>query len=618
MEKCKYKRANDVEKSLGKSTVAVKKSPWNNLFGKLRVLLPYLWPDNTLLQIRVILCVILVISLRVINVFLPRLQRDIIDVLALHDGSFPFDLILYFTGLKILQGGPGFGRFGSLINTAKNFLWIRVQQHNSKKLKLKLFNNLHQLGVRWHHSRKTGEVLRVMDRGTAAVTTVLNTAFFQIVPIIADVFIAMGALSYDLNIYFGLIIFGTMIIYLIVAVIGTEYRTKFKRKMNDADNEQRSRSVDSLLNSETVKLYGNEQYESDQFSHYMDKYQDKEWKSDVIIYIFNMCQNLTLNCGLLAGSLYCAYLISQKQLTVGDFVLFSTYMLQLTHPFNQLSMFYRTIQEALINMEHMFDLMNEEREVEDVLQAPNFNPSQTDIVLENVSFHYNLKQPILKNISLKVAQGSSLAIVGPSGSGKSTLIKLLLRFFDPIEGKILIGNQNISLVQQTSLRQNIGVVPQDTVLFNDTVDYNIKYGRIGASTEEAENACKVAEVHDRIMNLPDTYQTKVGERGMKLSGGEKQRIAIARTLLRSPKIIILDEATSSLDTATEKNIQNALSEVCKNRTSVIVAHRLSTIQDADQIIVLQDGEIIESGNHNNLIAQKGKYYEMWNLQQIQP
>ena len=335
----------------------------------------------------------------------------------------------------------------------------------------------------------------------------------------------------------------------------------------------------------------------------------------VFFHIFNLTQTMCLHLGLMAGSMYCAYLISLHEMTVGDFVLFGTYMMQLMQPLNQLSMFYRTIQEAMIDMENMFDLMNAEKEIKDVPGALTFSPTKTDIVLDNVSFHYDIKQPILKNISLKVPEGSSLAVVGPSGSGKSTLIKLLLRFFDPTEGRIMIGEQDIKHVQQVSLRQSIGVVPQDSVMFNETINYNIKYGRIGAKCDEARQASKVAEVHDRIMNLPDDYFTKVGERGMKLSGGEKQRVAIARTILRSPRLIFLDEATSSLDSATEKNIQSALSEVCKNRTSVIVAHRLSTIQDADHIIVLQDGEIIESGTHTELIAAGGKYHEMWNIQQ---
>ena len=619
--KYKYKKAADLEKNVTPSdqdtVVEVKKSPWNNLWGKLKILLPYLWPKKSVkLQLSVVTSVILLMSLRVVNVFVPRLNKEIIDVLALQNGQFPYGIILLYTLVKLLQGGTGNLRSGGLIGTLKSILWIKVEQNTSKELRLELFNHLHRLGVRWHNSRKTGEVLRIIDRGSSSVNIVLNSAFFQVLPIIIDTFVAMAALSYDLNFYFGLIILLTMIVYLVIAVIGTECRTNIKRSMNEADNEQRAKTVDSLLNSETVKLYGNEEYESDQFSHYMDVFLRKDWILKLLMNGFNTIQTLALNCGLLVGSLYCAYLISLHELTVGDYVLFVTYMMQLMAPLKQLAFLYRTIQEALINMENMFELMSVEEEIKDIPEAKDFKSDDMNITFENVSFHYNVNQPILKNISFKVPQGTTLAVVGPSGSGKSTLIKLLMRFFDTTEGKIKIGEENIKVFKQSSLRQNIGVVPQDTVLFNESIEYNIQYSKIGASIEESENAAKLAGIHEKILDFPEKYKTIVGERGLKLSGGEKQRIAIARTLLRSPNLMILDEATSSLDTATEKNIQNALSEVCKNRTCVIVAHRLSTIQEADNIIVLRDGEIVEQGSHDQLLALGEEYYSMWNIQKV--
>ena len=619
--KYKYKKAADLEKNVTPSdqdtVVEIKKSPWNNLWGKLKILLPYLWPKKSVqLQLSVVTSVFLLMSLRVVNVFVPRLNKEIIDILALQNGQFPYGIILLYTLVKLLQGGTGSGRSGGLIGTLKSILWIKVEQNTSKELKLELFNHLHRLGVRWHHSRKTGEVLRIIDRGSSSVNTVLNAAFFQVLPIIIDTFVAMAALSYDLNFYFGLIILLTMIVYLVIAVIGTECRTNIKRSMNEADNEQRAKTVDSLLNSETVKLYGNEEYESDQFSHYMDVFLRKEWILRMLMNGFNTIQTLALNCGLLVGSLYCAYLISLHELTVGDYVLFVTYMMQLMAPLKQLAFLYRTIQEALINMENMFELMSVEEEIKNIPEAKDFRSEDMNITFENVSFHYNVNQPVLKNISFKVPQGTTLAVVGPSGSGKSTLLKLLMRFFDTTEGKIKIGDENIQVFKQSSLRQNIGVVPQDAVLFNESIEYNIQYSKIGASIEESENAAKLAGIHEKILDFPEKYKTIVGERGLKLSGGEKQRIAIARTLLRSPNLMILDEATSSLDTATEKNIQNALSEVCKNRTCVVVAHRLSTIQEADNIIVLRDGEIVEQGSHDQLLALGREYYSMWNIQKV--
>ena len=415
--KYKYKKAADIEKNVTPSdqdtVVEIKKSPWNNLWGKLKILLPYLWPKKSVqLQLSVVASVFLLMSLRVVNVFVPRLNKEIIDILAIQNGQFPYGIILLYTLVKLLQGGTGSGRSGGLIGTLKSILWIKVEQNTSKELKLELFNHLHRLGVRWHNSRKTGEVLRIIDRGSSSVNTVLNAAFFQVLPIIIDTFVAMAALSYDLNFYFGLIILLTMIVYLVIAVIGTECRTNIKRSMNEADNEQRAKTVDSLLNSETVKLYGNEEYESDQFSHYMDVFLRKEWILRMLMNGFNTIQTLSLNCGLLVGSLYCAYLISLHELTVGDYVLFVTYMMQLMAPLKQLAFLYRTIQEALINMENMFELMSVEEEIKNIPEAKDFRSEDMNITFENVSFHYNVNQPVLKNISFKRILGYLRKLAG--------------------------------------------------------------------------------------------------------------------------------------------------------------------------------------------------------------
>ena len=614
-----YRRAQTVKKDEAVDidsgeNVKVKKSTWANLWPKFKVLRYYLWPSgNRLHQSRVVLCIVLVLSLRAINVLVPQLNKNIVDNLA--EGQFPYHLILGYTGVKLLQGGAGSGRIGGWISCLKNIIWINVEQFTVRELRLRLFNHLHRLGVRWHYSRRTGEVLRVMDRGTSSVTLLLDTAFFKIFPIFIDVFVAIGALSYDLNFYFGLIIFATTLVYLIIAVIGAEYRTKFKRSMNEADNDQRARSVDSLLNSETVKLFGNEEYEGEVYQKYIKKFQEKEWMSMVIVYSFHVLQSLVLNAGVLFGSLYCAYLISKQQLTVGDFILFGTYMMQLMQPLNQLIMMYRQIQEAMINMENMFELLDEEEEIKNIPGAIPFQPCSSDALFDNVSFQYSPKQNILNNISFHIPSGSTLGIVGPSGSGKSTIIKLVLRLFDPIDGKIQIGGVNIKDVEQTSLRRSIGVVPQETVLFNETVEYNINYGRIGAELKDIKEAAKWASLHDRIESFPDGYASKVGERGLKLSGGEKQRVAISRAFLRSPLILLLDEATSSLDTETEQSIQESLEKVCKDRTCIVVAHRLSTVMGADKIIVLSDGEIVETGTHEELMNANNIYAGMWTKQE---
>ena len=589
----------------------IRTSFWN----KMKMILSLTLSDNNLwVKIRVMLCFLLVLSVRGLNFLIPRLNKCIIDELTA--GSYPVGLILLCTGAKFLQGGTGAGRGGGFVNSLKNILWLKVEQNTSKNMRLRLFSHLHHLGLRWHQERKTGEVMRIMDRGTSSITTLLNTAVFQVIPIMIDVIITTVYLALDLNIYFGLIIFLTVILYTGIAVIGTKVRTQTKREMNDADNDQRARHVDSLLNSQTVKVCGNEEYESEVYEECVDKYQDKEWVFMFSLDILTQLQNLVLNTGVLAECLYCGYLISVQVTTVGDFVMLMTYMTQLMQPLSQLTWLYRTIQEAIVNMENIFELLEEEEEVKNVSGALNFIPDKTDIQFKNVSFYYHPEHPILKDISFIVPEGKMVAIVGPSGSGKSTIINLLLRFYDPIAGDIRINDNDIRLLDQTSLRRNIGAVPQDTVLFNDTIKYNIGYGRIEASHEDIAEAAVLADLNAVIDCLPDGYNTKVGERGLKLSGGEKQRVAIARTFLKHPKILILDEATSALDTTTENKVQASLSKVCKGITCIVVAHRLSTVMHADQILVLGGGEIVERGTHQELLIIGGEYADMWNKQLI--
>ncbi|XP_030375007.1 ATP-binding cassette sub-family B member 6, mitochondrial [Scaptodrosophila lebanonensis] len=590
-------------------------SAFRNGWRKLRTLFPYLWPKKDwTLQFAVMVCITLLIAGRVIKLFLPIYRKKLVDSLTIEPILFRWDFVLIYVALSFLQGG-GTGGMG-LFNNLRTFLWIRVQQYTTREIEIDLFRHLHQLSLRWHLQRKTGEVLRVMDRGTDSINNLLNYIFFSITPTILDLLVAVAYFIYAFNWWFGLIVFLTMFLYIASTILITEWRTKYQRRMNLADNEQRARSVDSLLNFETVKYYGAEHYEVDCYREAILKYQKEEFLSMVTLNILNTAQNIILCLGLLTGSLLCVYLVVHHQtLTVGDFVLFSTYLMELYMPLNWFGTYYRAIQKNFVDMENMFDLLREDQEIVD---APGSAPLLTaggGIEFNNVTFGYSPEKLVLRNVSFNVPAGKTVAIVGPSGAGKSTLMRLLFRFYDVQTGAILIDGQNIKLVQQQSLRQAIGVVPQDTVLFNNTIFFNIQYAKQEASDEAVYEAARLADIHDRILGFPDRYETKVGERGLRLSGGEKQRVAIARTLLKAPIIVLLDEATSALDTHTERNIQAALARVCANRTTIIVAHRLSTVIHADEILVLQEGSIVERGSHDQLLQRvDGIYADMWQQQ----
>ncbi|KAH8382638.1 hypothetical protein KR009_004511 [Drosophila setifemur] len=590
-------------------------SAFRNGWRKLRTLFPYLWPKKDVAsQLAVMVCIVLLIAGRVIKLFLPIYRKKLVDSLTIAPIIFRWDFVLVYVGLSFLQGG-GTGTMG-LFNNLRSFLWIRVQQYTTREIEIELFRHLHQLSLKWHLNRKTGEVLRVMDRGTDSINNLLNYIVFSITPTILDLLVAVAFFIYAFNWWFGLIVFLTMFLYIASTIAITEWRTKYQRRMNLADNEQRARSVDSLLNFETVKYYGAENYEVDCYRAAILKYQKEEFLSMVTLNMLNTAQNLILCLGLLTGSLLCVYLVVHHQtLTVGDFVLFSTYLMELYMPLNFFGTYYRAIQKNFVDMENMFDLLREEEEIVD---APGCSPLLTaggSIEFSNVTFGYSPEKMVLRNVSFTVPAGKTVAIVGPSGAGKSTLMRLLFRFYDVQTGAILIDGQNIKLVQQQSLRQAIGVVPQDTVLFNNTVFYNIEYAKLGASADAVYEAARAADIHEKILSFPDSYETKVGERGLRLSGGEKQRVAIARTLLKAPIIVLLDEATSALDTHTERNIQAALNRVCANRTTIIVAHRLSTVIHADEILVLKEGSVVERGRHDQLILREdGIYADMWQQQ----
>ncbi|CAH1113985.1 unnamed protein product [Psylliodes chrysocephalus] len=616
MQNVDYFSLNDPQRNFGPPQDRENRSTWSNFWKKVKVLSPFLWPKkDAVLQFRVLICFLLLAGGRVINLYVPIYQKLIVDSISVEESQLQFrwDWVLIYVGFKFLQGG-GTGGMG-LLNNLRSFLWIRIQQYTTREVEVELFRHLHSLSLRWHLGRKTGEVLRVMDRGTDSINNLLNYIVFSIFPTIVDILVAVIFFIAAFNIWFGLIVFVTMLLYIILTITITEWRTKYQRRMNLADNATRARSVDSLLNFETVKYYGAEQYEVDAFREAVLNYQAEEFKSSITLNILNTVQNVIICGGLLTGSLLCVYLVVDKRtLQPGDYVLFATYIIQLYVPLNWFGTYYRAIQKNFVDMENMFDLLREEQEVIDAPGAGPIAVKRGEVEFNNVTFGYLPEKLVLKNVTFSVPAGKTVALVGPSGSGKSTVIRLLFRFYDVETGSIVIDGQNIKTVSQESLRRSIGVVPQDTVLFNNTIKYNIKYGRLTASDADVIDSAKGADIHEKILTFPDAYDTQVGERGLRLSGGEKQRVAIARTLLKAPNIILLDEATSALDTKTERNIQDSLERMCANRTTIIVAHRLSTIIHAYEILVLQDGEIIERGRHDNLIGQEGVYASMWRQQ----
>ncbi|KAF7709660.1 ATP-binding cassette sub-family B member 6 isoform X1 [Silurus meridionalis] len=597
--------------------VRVSESKWQSWIRKVTLLLPYMWPRSSgPLQFLVFLCVCLLGLERLINVLVPVYSKNIVNQLSEKENwrSLAATVCIYVL-LKFLQGG-GAGTSG-FVSNMRSFLWTHVQQHTSRTVQLELFAHLHALSLRWHLGRKTGDVLRSIDRGTASVSHLLDYILFTMLPTIADIVIAIIFFVSSFNAWFGLIVFICMLLYLILTIIITEWRTKYRREMNTQDNNAKSKAVDSLLNFETVKYYNSENYEVRRFEDAILKYQTSEWKTNASLALLNQTQNLIIGSGLLAGSLLCAYFVTVDQFQVGDYVLFGTYIVQLYMPLNWFGTYYRLIQAAFIDMENMLELLTEEKEVKDDLNAVDLFCTEGRVDFQNVCFSYTAGKEILRNVSFTVMPGQTVALVGQSGSGKSTIIRLLFRFYDVQEGCILVDGQDISKAKQSSLRSYIGVVPQDTVLFNDNIRENIRYGRISATDQAVEEAALAADIHHKILSLSDGYDTQVGERGLKLSGGEKQRVAIARTILKAPRIILLDEATSALDTQTERNIQASLTRVCASRTTIVVAHRLSTIIASDLILVLHEGQIVEHGRHEELLAMQGMYSAMWQKQQQQ-
>ncbi len=580
----------------------------NNL-KTLKVLGFYLWPEKRWdLRFRVIAAVIFLILAKVLNMYVPFLLKNAVDVFSkpLSAMTLPIGLLLSYGFARILVAV-----FGEL----RDFIFVKVGQHAQRTIALNTFKHLHGLSLQFHLSRHTGGLSRVIERGTRGIQFVLQFMTFNILPTLFEIVLVTGAVIYHFNFIFGAIIFLTIFIYIFLTIAVTEWRTKFRKNMNSAESSANTKAIDSLLNFETVKYFGNEEHEYGRYDLSLAKYELAAVTSQMSLSLLNFIQSTIIGIGLVAVMWMTGQGILNGTYTVGDFVLINTFLIQLYLPLNFLGFVYREIKNSLIDMDKMFELISVHSEVADQEGALDINVTAGAIEFENVQFGYNPDRQILKGISFKVDAGKTLAIVGASGSGKSTISRLLFRFYDLQGGDIKIDGQSLKSVTQKSVRKAIGVVPQDTVLFNDSIGYNILYGKPSATEAQMHEASKMAKIHDFVMSLSQKYETPVGERGLKLSGGEKQRVAIARTILKNPQILIFDEATSALDTHKEKEIQQSLREISIHKTTLIIAHRLSTVVDADEIIVLNDGKILERGKHTDLLDKKGEYFQMWSKQQ---
>ena len=572
-------------------------------------LLPHLWPKNQMeMRARVTIALLCLAAAKFFNIFVPILFKRLVDALTHKPDlvlALPLGLLLAYGIARVLTQS-----FSEL----RDAVFARVAQRAIRKVALDTFRHLHNLSMRFHLDRQTGGLSRVIERGAKGIEFLLFFVLFNILPTILEIGLVCGILWWLYDWRYAAVTFATIGGYVWFTFALTEWRIKHRRRMNEADQEANTKAVDSLLNYETVKYFGNEEHEAKRYDVALQVYEREAVRTRVSLAFLNIGQNLIIAAGVTLLMGMAAMEVVQGKATVGDFVLVNAYLIQLYLPLNFLGTVYREIRQALIDMEAMFALLGVDVEVADKPGAPPLKVAGGKVEFRHVAFGYDPRRPILKDVSFTVEPGRTLAIVGPSGAGKSTISRLLFRFYDVTEGAILIDGQNIADVQQASLRAAIGVVPQDTVLFNDTLKYNIAYGRPSASEEEIVEAARLARLHDLVARLPDGYATKVGERGLKLSGGEKQRVAIARTILKGPPILLLDEATSALDSHTEREIQDALDRVSKNRTTLVIAHRLSTIVGADEIIVLDQGTIVERGTHQALLAKGGLYASMWNRQ----
>ena len=576
-----------------------------------KLLFPFLWPNKRSdLRKRVSLALICLILAKVASVYTPLILGRSVD--SLTELSSGINLLMLIPIALIISYGVA--RIASLtFEGMRDALFSKVSQHAIREVSLTIFKHLHSLSLQFHLNRQTGALSKFIDRGTKGIDFLLRYVIFNVVPTFIEIILVSIILLNLYGYFYALITIITITIYVILTFVITQWRVQFRRDMNSADNSVSTKMIDSLLNFETVKYFNNENHEFNRLDVSLKKYELAANKSRHSLSLLNIAQIIVIMSGITIMLVMTAFGIRSNDISIGGFVVINAYMLQLYQPLNFLGSVYREIQQSLVDMENMFNLLDEKSKVKDSLKQLKIN-SKTEIKFSNISFGYDERRTVIKDISFEVPNGKKVAIVGPTGAGKSTISRLLFRFYDPTNGSIYINDENINSISQHSLRKIIGVVPQDTVLFNDTIHYNISYGDPKASEDDIINAAKNADIHDFVISLPDGYETIVGERGLKLSGGEKQRVAIARTFLKNPKILFFDEATSALDSSTEKEIQKNLENMSKDKTTLIIAHRLSTAAYADNIIVLDKGSIIEQGSHNYLLDLKGKYFEMWEKQ----
>jgi ATP-binding cassette subfamily B protein len=579
-----------------------------NDWATIGTLLPYLW----VYKWRVMAAMLCLIGAKVANIGVPLVLKNIVDRLSI-DPSNPQALLVLPLGALVAYGALRFST--TLFTELREFLFARVTQRAVRTIALKVFRHLHALSLRFHLNRQTGGMTRDIERGTRGVNSLVSYSLFSILPTLVEITLVLGYLATRYDKWFSIITGAALVIYITFTIVVTEWRTHFRRTMNELDSKANTKAIDSLINFETVKYFGNEDYEAKRYDEGLQSYERAAVRSQTSLSFLNSGQSLIIAAAVTAILWRATQGVIDKSMTLGDLVLVNSFMLQLYIPLNFLGVIYREIKQSLADMERLFGLLAQHREVADSPDAKPLVTRGAQVAFSHVEFSYDPKRQILFDVDFTIPAGTTTAVVGHSGSGKSTLSRLLFRFYDVQQGAISIDGQDIRKLTQDSLRHAIGIVPQDTVLFNDTIEYNIAYGRPGASREDIVAAARAASIHDFIESLPDGYATMVGERGLKLSGGEKQRVAIARTLLKNPAILIFDEATSALDSKSEQAIQAQLKEIAKQRTTLVIAHRLSTIADAHQILVLDHGRIVERGTHGQLIAQDGLYKQMWDRQQ---
>jgi ABC-type transport system involved in Fe-S cluster assembly fused permease/ATPase subunit len=599
--------STDVESST--SAPAAPRSDWATL----RRLFPYLWQYKW----RVMFALAFMIAAKMANVGVPLLLKQLVDTMNPKGGISTNALLVVPMALLFAYGLLRLST--TLFTELRELIFAKATEGASRSISLQVFRHLHALSLRFHLERQTGGMTRDIERGTRAVHSLISYSLYSIFPTLIEVTLVLSVLAVKFDMWFAWITIIALIFYITFTVVVTEWRTEFRKIMNELDSKAHSRAIDSLLNYETVKYFNNEEFEARRYDVNLERYRLAALKSQRTLSLLNTGQQLIIASGLIAMLWRATQGVVEGRMTLGDLVMVNAFMIQLYIPLGFLGVLYREIKQGLTDLDKMFVLMEREREIADVPcalpLAISRDAGSPSVAFSHVSFSYDPERPILHDVSFEIPAGKTVAVVGPSGAGKSTLARLLFRFYDVQQGQILLAGQDIKQVTQASVRQAIGIVPQDTVLFNDTVEYNIAYGQPGATREQVEEAARAAHIHNFISATPKGYDTMVGERGLKLSGGEKQRVAIARTLLKNPPILIFDEATSALDSANERAIQAELQSVAQNKTTLVIAHRLSTVVDAHEILVMEAGRIIERGSHAELLAANGRYAEMWALQQ---